>query len=223
LEACGFKNIEITAEEKDSLNMVINETKPRLILVGSGFYHAGTPYMMGRLLKLFPTLNIAAVSLHEYPDSIAVWFIWHGVRSYINLWEGYDEFHRGLGIVRDGGEYISPRVKAVIGRYPEWPDTSNKITSRLMGILVLLCNGFTAESIGEELHLSRKSVYNDMDRLYDVFDATCRDEMVAKAWAYQVVTVKDMCFYDRRKEISLPEWARIKSAMSNEQGAMSSE
>jgi hypothetical protein len=40
------------------------------MLVESGFYHACTPYMMGRLLKLFPKLNIAAVSLGEYPDGL---------------------------------------------------------------------------------------------------------------------------------------------------------
>jgi hypothetical protein len=75
LEELGFKDEEVTGEEKDSLNMVINKMKPRLVLVGSGFYHAGTPYMMGRLHKTFPKLDIAAVSLGGFPDSLAVWFI----------------------------------------------------------------------------------------------------------------------------------------------------
>jgi hypothetical protein len=113
LEDAGFKDVEITAEEKDSLNMAINEKKPRLVLVGSGFYHAATSYMMGRVLKLFPKLNIAAVSLWELPDEIAVWFIWHGVKSYLDIWDGDKEFYKGLEEVRNGKAYISRNVPAI--------------------------------------------------------------------------------------------------------------
>jgi hypothetical protein len=41
LEELGFKDVEVTGEERDSLDMAINELKPRLVLVGSAFYHAG--------------------------------------------------------------------------------------------------------------------------------------------------------------------------------------
>jgi DNA-binding NarL/FixJ family response regulator len=213
-EDLGFKDVEITGEEKDSLNMVINELKPRLVLVGSAFYQACTPLMMGRLLKLFPKLNIAAVTVYEYPDSIAAWFIFNGVKSYLNLWEGYEEFYRGLQIVRAGGEYITSGVKEAIDLFSEWPKTGSKATAGLMEVLILLCNGFTANSIGRELHLTRKAVYNRMDRLYAVFNTTCRDEMVAKAWALHLVTDKDIRFYDRRKEITLPEWAEVKQKIN---------
>jgi DNA-binding NarL/FixJ family response regulator len=215
LEDLGFRDVEATGEEKDSLNMVINELKPRLVLVGSGFYQAGTPGMMGQLLKWFPKLNIAAVSLYEYPAGIAAWFIFHGIRSYLDLWEGYEEFHRGLRMVREGREYISPGVQKAIDLFSEWPKTSNRMTARLMDVLILLCNGFAAESIGRILQLSRKTVYNDMDRLYETLNVSCRDELVAKAWALRLVTEKDMRFLDRRKEVALPEWAEAKRKMSN--------
>jgi DNA-binding NarL/FixJ family response regulator len=219
LEAQGFKDVEATAEEKDSLHMVINELKPRLVLIESAFYQAGTPLMMGQVLKRFPELRIAAVSLCEYPASIAVRFMFYGVKSYLDLWEGPEEFHRGLQAVRKGGEYISPRARELIDLFPEWPDMNGKATARLLEILILLCNGFTAESIGMELHLSRKTVYNDMDRLRAVFNVRDRDGMVAKAWELQLVTEKDMRFLDRRKEaVPLPEWAvaqqKIQLAMS---------
>jgi DNA-binding NarL/FixJ family response regulator len=220
LEEFGFKGVEITGEEKDSLNMVINELKPRFVLIESVFYQAAMPLMMGQLLKRFPKLNIVAISAYEYPDSIAAWFIFHGVKNYLNLLEGHEKFHRGLRLVREGGEYISPNVKEVIGMFPEWPNINIKVTARLMEILVRLCNGFTADSIGKELHLSRKIVYNNIDRLYDTFDVTCRDEMVAKAWALQLVTEKDMRFLDRRKEAApLPEWAAAKIKMGRREYA----
>jgi DNA-binding NarL/FixJ family response regulator len=206
--------VEVTEEEKDSLNMVINEVKPRLVLMDSGFHHAGTPYMAGQILKRFPKLNIAAISAYEFPDSIAAWFIFYGIKSYLNLWEGMEEFCKGLQIVRQGGEYISPQLQKHIDLLSEWPKTNIEATMRLMEVLVLLCNGFTAESIGKELHLSRKTVYNDLDRLCAAFCVRNRYELVAKAWELQLVTEKDMRFLDRRMEPApLPDWAAAKQKL----------
>jgi DNA-binding NarL/FixJ family response regulator len=211
LEELGFYNVEVTAEERDSLNMVINDLKPRLVLINSFFYQAATPLMMGQLLKLFPKLNITAVSLAEFPDSLAAWFIWHGVKSYVNLWEGFEEFHHGFEKVRKGEKYIAPHVQHLIDNFHEWPETNGKATKRLMEILIFLCNGFSADSIGEELQLTRKTVYNHMERLYNAFNVKNRDEMVAKAWQLHLVSDKDMCFLDHRQETKpLPEWAVVK-------------
>jgi DNA-binding NarL/FixJ family response regulator len=213
----GFKDVEITGEEKDSLNSVINELKPRLVLVGSGFYHAGTPYMMGLLLNSFPKLNIAAVSLGEFPDDLAAWFIWHGVKSYVNLWEGLEEFYHGLHEVREGKAYIAPQVQKVLDQYTEWPETKTKVTNRLMEVLILLCNGFIPEDIGVSLHISRNTVTDDLNQLYRMFHVKNREGMVAVAWDLGIVTGQDMCFYDRKQDDmrTLPQWAAIKGKINN--------
>jgi DNA-binding NarL/FixJ family response regulator len=215
LLALGFKDVEATGEEKDSLNMVINEKKPRLMLVESGFYHAGTPYMMGQLVKLFPKLNIAAVSLGEFPDSLAVWFIWHGVKSYVNLLEGLEEFYTGLEVIRQGKPYISANVQRLLDDFTEWPDTSNKVTRRQMEVLIMICNGFIPESIGATLHISRAAVNYHLDKLYRTFCVENREELIRTAFALKLVTDKDLVFYDRKKEVEpLPEWAAAKLKMN---------
>jgi DNA-binding NarL/FixJ family response regulator len=215
LESFGFHNVDTTGEERDSLNMVINDMQPQLVLIESSFYQAATPLRMGQLLQNFPKLNIAAVSLNEYPVSLAAWFIWHGVRSYISLWDGLTEFSLGLQEVREGKSYISPNVRRLIDLFPEWPKTRDKATKRLMEILVLLCNGFMAESIGEELGITRNTIYTHLDRLYNTFDVHSREEMVALAWGLELVTEKDMRFFDRRKKLeTLPEWAAAKQKMN---------
>jgi DNA-binding NarL/FixJ family response regulator len=215
LEILGFTDVDITAEEKDSLNMIINEKKPRLVLVGSGFYQAGTPNMMGELLERFPGLNIAAVTVHDFPDALATWFIWHGVKSYLNLWEGYDEFHRGLEEVRQGKQYISPNIQRLLDLFPEWPDTKSKITKRQMEILVFLCNGYIPEHIGDEIHVTRRTVSNHLEGLYKTFHVKNREEMVARAWELDLVTKEDMRFIDRKEKAGpLPEWAVIRQKMN---------
>jgi DNA-binding NarL/FixJ family response regulator len=210
-----FPDVEVTGEEKDSLNRVMNEKKPKLLLVGSGFYQAGTPYMMGELLCQFPKLNIAALSVHDYPDSLATWFIWHGVKSYFDLWEGFEEFHQGLQDVRHGKNYISPNVRHLIDLFPEWPDTKSKVTKRQMEIVVFLCCGFVPEHIGDEMHITRRTVTNHLKDLYKMFHVKNRAEMVAHAWKSGLVTEKDMRFIDRERTTQpLPEWAAVKQKIN---------
>jgi DNA-binding NarL/FixJ family response regulator len=214
LEDAGFKDIELTSEEKDSLNTVINETNPRLMMVDSGFYHAGTPYMMGQLLKKFPKLDIAAVSLGEYPDEIAAWFIWHGVRSYLNFQDGEKEFFEGLEEIRKGKPYISRSVRRLLDLFPVNPNVDDKITKRHLEVLVLLCKGHLLEEIGSLLYVSKNTVTAHLKRMYKIFHVQSREAMVSMAWELGLVTTKD-CFYRRKKDSeALPEWAEIKRKAS---------
>jgi DNA-binding NarL/FixJ family response regulator len=215
LEDLGFSSVEVTGEEKDSLNRVINEKKPRLVLVGSCFYKAGTPYMVGRLKKLYPKLNIATINIHEFPDDLATWFIWHGAKSYVNIMEGYEEFHQGLQEIRKGNEYISPQVQKLIDDFPEWPETVEEVTKRQMEVLILICNGFIPERIGETLQISRRTVNWHLEDLYNIFHVKNREELIKTAFALKLVTEKDLIFCDREQKINtLPGWAEAKQKMN---------
>jgi DNA-binding NarL/FixJ family response regulator len=211
----GFGDVVITSKSKDALNTVIYEMKPGQVFLSSGFYEIGTPYMAGELLRLFPKLNIAVVSLHDYPLSIAPWFIWHGVKSYLSVRdEGYDVFHAGLQDVRKGKPHIASKVERIIEHCGEWPDTSNKITKRQMECLIMLCCGYIPKTIGERLHIGRTTVNRTLANLYDTFHVKSREEMVALAWQLEMVTPKDIKFYDDRNGCDISsyasEWADVK-------------
>jgi hypothetical protein len=76
-----------------------------------------------------------------------------------------------------------------------------------------LCNGFRPESIGAELQISRKTIYNHLDRLYKQLSVHSHEEVVAAAWKLGLVTETDICFLDRRKETKpLPDWTAGKFA-----------
>jgi hypothetical protein len=106
LEASGFEDVAVSGKENEELNTAICDKKPRLVLIDSWFYQDGTPCRVGDLVKLFPKLNVAVVSFHDFSVSRAPWFIWEGAKSYLSLWEGYGEFQRGLRIAREGGQII---------------------------------------------------------------------------------------------------------------------
>ena len=126
--------------------------------------------------KLFPNLNIAVVSIHDFPASRAQWFIWDGAKSYLNLWEGSEEFQWGLRIVRDGGQYISPKVQKLIDHRDEWPDTRSKTTRRQKECLVMLCCGIIPLQIGEIQNISKRTVDSHLNSLYRDFHVGSRME-----------------------------------------------
>jgi DNA-binding CsgD family transcriptional regulator len=130
------------------------------------------------------------------------------------LWEGCEEFKRGFQIVREGKSYITPKVQNLIDECEEWPDVKNKMTRRLKECLVMLCCGLTPEQIGEELNISRSTVYNHLHSLYSAFHVNNRSEMVALAWEMGLVTPKDIQLYNRKKECKrerpIPQWTLVK-------------
>ncbi len=71
LEAAGFEDVTVTDKDNDELNTIICNKNPRLVIIDSWFYQDGTSCRIGELIELFPKLNIAVVSVHDFPVSRA--------------------------------------------------------------------------------------------------------------------------------------------------------
>jgi DNA-binding NarL/FixJ family response regulator len=208
----GFTGFEITGEERDSLNSVINEKKPRLVLVESCFYECSTPYMMRQLLKTFPKLNIAAVSVfHKIPDDLAAWFIYNGVKSYINFLEGPDEFYRGMNRVREGKEYIAPGVMERINTRREMAGPAGNITPRQMEIIRLLCNGFTGNEVCAVLAIAEDTLSVQKRNIYTCLNVRNEKELIRAALFHGWITVEELRFYGREYALNPRPEKRIKN------------
>ena len=177
-EKLGFAGFSVTGEEKDSLNYVIAEKKPRLVLVESVFYYGSTPYMMRKLLGKFPKLNIAALSFLNYPDDLAMWFIINGVKSYANMYEGMDEFRKGLEAIRDGKQYTAPRVQRRIEIRKEFPEAARELTPRHIEVARLLGNAFSTVEIADTLHISVRTVEKDKQEIYRRLNIRNENEII---------------------------------------------
>jgi len=196
-EAFGFKDVFFTDQERDSLNSVIRELKPSILLIGCGFYSRSTPYMMGLLLDNFPRLNIAAVNIYDFPDDLAMYFIVNGVKSYVDMKDGMEEFNRGMKDVMDGRKYVSAGVLERILMRKEYPMKAGKITERETEVIRLLCCGWMEEEIADNLHISRRTVDTHKKEIFRTLNVRNVAELIGVALKLGMVTDNDLYFYSK--------------------------
>ena len=211
LKDFGFRNVEITGLERDALYTKITEVDPELILIGSSFNQAATPFNVGEILKLNPDLNIAAVAVQDFPLGIASWFIWHGAKSCLHLWaDGMKEFNAGLSQIKKGREYISPVVQSILDLFPEWPETKDRVTKRQFECMVLLCCGLSADDIAYEFGVCSRTIEYTIYATFDVFQIHSKEELISRAFTSGLVTREDLKFFRKKNDLKLPEWAIAK-------------
>jgi len=194
LENYGYDNVLSTSADKDELNNIIFEKQPNIVLMEACFNDRATPYMMRLLLDIFPELNIAVFNLYNYPDDTAMRFIFNGVNSYVNLFEGWNEFDKGIKIIRDGKIYISPKVKYKIGLLDEMPEPVNRITMRQHEIIRLISSGYNDLEIAKIIYVSKKTVINHKWAAYKAFDVDNPVSLFLAAESIGLITI-DECRY----------------------------
>ncbi len=145
LETLGFPNVRVTSLDRDGLSALIYDMKPDLLIMGARFYQCSTPYMMCVMRRDFPKLNMAALSIGEYPADLAMYFILNGVRSYANAFDDIDEFYKGLDDIRDGKEFVPETVQERIDARTEYPAGARLLTRITTEVLRCICNGFSKE------------------------------------------------------------------------------
>ena len=210
LEETGYQDVYVTDKDKDGLNMLIREMKPRLVFITSNFYSIGTPYMVGVLHKLFPRLVIAVASMDYFPDELATWFIFHGAQSYVNFLDGFEEFKTGLKKILYGNKYVAPTIKHIIEELDEIPDCNLSITKRQKEILLMLCNGFSKEKMQHDLHISGYTVHFHIKKLMSTFHVHSREELIKASICLDIVNKNHLYFHDNKKVLeTLPDWAKV--------------
>ncbi|GHU07626.1 hypothetical protein FACS1894151_02230 [Spirochaetia bacterium] len=106
----GFLDITVTSLDRDALAFQLNELNSRHIFIDSSFYTGVTPYMVDELLIKFSGMKIHIVNFGDFPDSLAVRFIFHGAQSCLDFRDCSEEFRKSLGMVYSGDGYKSPGV-----------------------------------------------------------------------------------------------------------------
>jgi DNA-binding NarL/FixJ family response regulator len=201
-EELGFDTVTVTAVEKDGLNMLIGELKPRLVIMGAGFYQSATPFMAGGILRRFKGLNIAAVTLAPYPADYGMAFIANGVKSYITVYDGIEQFYEGLARVKEGESFVSPSVQRRMEIRDELPRPSAEITGRELEVLRFVRNGFTGPEIAMELAVSLRTVNFHKNEMYTKLSVRNENELVRVADYLKLIKQDELIFYGRNYVLS---------------------
>jgi len=201
IEVFGFNDVSTTDVDKDGLNTIIEKLKPQLVLMDAIFYEAVTPYMMNLLLRQFPKLNIAVVSMSNYPADLAMSFISNGVSSYISFWDGVDQFNYGLNCVRNGKCFVSASVQERINMRYELPETTRNLTDRHIEVMRLICNGFSVEESADCLHLSKRTVGAHKREIYQILSVRNENELIRSAIFLGLIKPDELVFYGRDFEL----------------------
>jgi DNA-binding NarL/FixJ family response regulator len=201
-EELRFNDVTVTGVEKDGLNMLINDMKPRLVIIGAGFYQSATPYMVFDLLRRFKGINIAIVSIGPYPADLAMSFIANGVKSYITAYDGIDQFYRGLDMVKEGKSFVSDSVRERIEIRNDLPRPATEITDRELEVLRLVRNGFTGPEIAGVLAISLRTVNFHKREMYKNFSVRNENELIRVADCLKLVKEDELNFYGRHYVLS---------------------
>jgi DNA-binding NarL/FixJ family response regulator len=193
-EDCGFYGVIPISLDRDALAFKLNELKPKYVFINSEFYSCVTPFMIGGLHKYFPDINISVVNFGNFPDSLAVRFIFHGAKSYLDVNDGIEEFKKGLNIIKTGEKYYSPGVYKLIIELDEIKKFRSYTTDREWQVLFLICNGFTNEGICFYLSISDKTVETHINSLYKIFDVGNRVNLARKADKLGWINKKELVF-----------------------------
>jgi DNA-binding CsgD family transcriptional regulator len=191
----GFKGTIQKVHEKDDLDVLLNELKPKNVFIHSEFYSLVTPYMIGRLIKRFPKLKINIVNFCILPVNIAAQFILYGVNSYIDFNDSFDEIKRGLEIIQSGKEYYSQKIKREIDLSNENTVSTKDVTNREKQVLRLVCYDFDDDQIVDNIKRSRRTVDTHIRNLYKKLDVKNRVNLLRKALILGLVKIKDLSFH----------------------------
>jgi DNA-binding NarL/FixJ family response regulator len=145
-------------------------------------YTGVTPYMVGKLTARFPRLKIYILNFSDFSDSLAMRFISHGAKSYIDCHNSPDEFRKALKAIYSGEDYYSPGVSRLMNEPDEIPPPLKKeVSGRQWQVLFLVFHGFTEEKIADTLAISGRTVSIHIEDLYEVFDVKTKEDFIRKA------------------------------------------
>jgi len=209
----GYRNVTLSSLDRDALAFQLNELKPGNVFINSEFYSGVTPYMVGELLARFPKLKISVVNFGNFPDSLAVRFIFHGAKSYFDFNDGSGEFRKGLKIIQAGQDYYSPGVERQLKACDEKPNLAKEVTDRQWQVLFLVCNGFKDDQIVANLAISKRTVDTHIENLYEIFDVDKRGDLLRKALCMGWVEKEHLCFHGT--DINMPQRPSRKRANIN--------
>ena len=196
----GQSDIRGTTKDGSALNKIIIDDKPRLVIFEESFYDTATPYMLRRLQKKIPWLNIAVISLGFCAEEMESRFVSFGIESYISLHYGGADFIHGFKAIMDGKKYVAWKLRKRIDELELTHEPSERESDREDEILVMMANGKHITEIARLLCISERTVAHHKTSIFDHYQVEFMADFIRAAQNSGKIILNGS-FYLARKEI----------------------
>jgi DNA-binding NarL/FixJ family response regulator len=165
------EDIEVVAEAEDGTSALARtrEVDPDVVVLDMSMPGRGGLETLQELKRLWPTLGVLVLSMHP-EDQYAVRVLREGADGYLSKESAAEELISALRKIYSGGKYVSPslaeRLAQTVERGFEGPP-HEQLSSREFQVMVLIAQGRTVSEIGDELHLSVKTISTYRTRILE--------------------------------------------------------
>jgi DNA-binding NarL/FixJ family response regulator len=165
-------DIEVISEARDGMELVrqARELRPDVVLVDLSMPRMNGVEAIRRIRAEPLRCKLLCLSVHEQPQQVLA-ALDAGASGYVLKENSFDELARGVRRVMADQIYLSGELVGIVlqgGRRPaEMPAGElARLTPREREMVQLLSEGYTAQQIAQQLHLSAKTVATHREHVF---------------------------------------------------------
>src|SRR6201987_3797943 len=172
-----FRVIGETAAVPSTIREV-RELKPDLLTLDLSMPGGSSLGALPACFIAHPTLAVAILTMREDPE-YARQALRAGARSYVLKEADPPELLQAFRIAVAGGNYLHPRLGALMATGDENPSDGVALSERDQEVVRLIANGYTNPQIAEQLHVAERTVKTYRARAIEKLGFSSRAEITA--------------------------------------------
>src|SRR4029077_21024479 len=151
-----FRVVGETADVPSTIREV-RELRPDLLTLDLSMPGGSSLGALPACFIAHPTLAVAILTMREDPE-YARQALRAGARSYVLKEADPPELLQAFRIAVAGGNYLHPRLGALMATGEENPSDGVALSEREQEVVRLIANGYTNPQIAEQLHVAERTV-----------------------------------------------------------------
>ena len=185
-------SIQVVAEAEDGAAALAlaHEMDLDVVILDMSMPGRGGLETLQELKRRWPKLGVLVLSMHP-EDQYAVRVLREGADGYLSKESAAEELINALRKIHGGGKYVSPtlaeRLALTVERGFEG-SPHERLSTREFQVMVLLAEGKTVTQIGDELHLSVKTISTYRARILEKMGMKNNAELMHYAIEEGIVT-----------------------------------
>ena len=179
-------DFEIVCEADNGVQLLeqLKTNQPEIILMDIRMPKMGGIETSKKVIELYPQIKIVTFSQYDIESNIVQMYI-IGVKSFIGKDDRPEELLKAIRTVYTSGSYMTDMATEIIKRnlaYKAKESNNIHLLDKHDKILVkMIVKGLSSKEIASKINKSSRTVDKMRERLYQKFDITCKEQLIALA------------------------------------------